>query len=123
MLRNTPILSPACLRFLASALLGLKFFGSALAGDPLEGEALAKNICAECHFVLANQESPSADVPSFVDIAARHKNLSDLARILAGPHPRMPDARLSKTQIEDLAAYIRSLDAGLDYQNPLGLGP
>jgi mono/diheme cytochrome c family protein len=107
---KAPTLAPGCFRFLASLLLGLSLSDSALAGDPLKGAALATDICSECHFVLANQESPSSDVPSFVEISARQKNLSDLASILAGPHPRMPDARLSRSQMEDIAAYIHSLN-------------
>ena len=84
--------------------------GPSLAADATNGEAIAKRQCVACHFVRRDQSSASADVPPFDEIAMRHTDLKNLEAILAGPHPRMPELRLSPSEIDDIAAYIHSLD-------------
>jgi len=49
--------------------------------------------------------------PRFVDIARnRAIDRKVLSGVLADPHPAMPRLDLSHSQLEDLAAYIRSLN-------------
>lgn len=81
---------------------------SALPADPAQGEQIARRWCATCHVVAADQKRASADVPSFFDIGARKTN-GDLTSFLTDPHPKMPNLNLSREQIADLTAYIRSL--------------
>jgi mono/diheme cytochrome c family protein len=76
--------------------------------DPAQGETIAKRWCAACHVVAADQKQASADVPSFFDIAKR-KTSADLTSFLTDPHPKMPDMSLTREEIADLTAYIRSL--------------
>jgi mono/diheme cytochrome c family protein len=91
----------------AAALLACN---AAQAADAVHGEALARQWCAGCHTVGA-AEAPTRDVPpSFASIARRPVATEDALRAwLNAPHPNMPDFELSRANIADLAAYIRSL--------------
>ena len=93
-----------------AALPGFAFARIAFAADALNGEAIAKRKCAACHFVTRGENSPSAEVPPFVEIAARHPSVGELVAVLSGPHPRMPDLRLTRDEVDDLAAYLASLN-------------
>lgn len=84
--------------------------GAASAGDVRQGATIAKRWCAACHVVDASQTSAFADAPSFSDIAMRRTDRKQLANFLANPHPPMPDMHLSRKEIDDIVAYIRSLD-------------
>jgi mono/diheme cytochrome c family protein len=84
------------------------FPAGAVPADPDHGKVIAKRWCAACHVVSAGQTEASADVPSFFFIA-RHKTNRDLTSFLTDPHPKMPDMSLSRQEIADLTAYIRSL--------------
>lgn len=83
---------------------------AAAASDPAQGEQIARRWCAACHVVSADQKQANADVPSFFDIARRKTN-GDLTSFLTDPHPKMPDISLSRQEIADITAYIRSLAA------------
>ncbi|MCI4677920.1 c-type cytochrome [Rhodoblastus acidophilus] len=78
------------------------------AGDAEHGKIIAKRWCAACHVVSAGQKRASADVPSFFYVA-RHKSNLDVSSFLTDPHPKMPDMSLTRQEIADLTAYIRSL--------------
>jgi hypothetical protein len=60
--------------------------------------------------VSPEQASGSADVPGFQALA-RRDDLTEalLTAFLSASHPRMPDMGLSRREISDLVAYIRSL--------------
>jgi mono/diheme cytochrome c family protein len=91
-----------------SAFAFLSTQPAAAASDPDQGERIAQRWCAACHVVAENQKRASADVPSFFDIAKRKTN-GDLTSFLTDPHPKMPDMNLSRQEIADITAYIRSL--------------
>jgi mono/diheme cytochrome c family protein len=91
-----------------SAFTFLSAGPAAAASDPDQGERIAQRWCAACHVVAENQKQASADVPSFFDIAKRKTN-GDLTSFLTDPHPKMPDMSLSRQEIADITAYIRSL--------------
>lgn len=93
-----------------SAIAILSAQPAAAASDPDQGERIAQRWCAACHIVAENQKRASADVPSFFDIAKRKTN-GDLTSFLTDPHPKMPDMNLSRQEIADITAYIRSLAA------------
>jgi mono/diheme cytochrome c family protein len=76
--------------------------------DPDHGKVIAQRWCAACHVVAAGQTEASADVPSFFYVA-RHMDKRDLTSFLTDPHPKMPDMSLTRQEIDDLTAYIRSL--------------
>jgi mono/diheme cytochrome c family protein len=80
----------------------------AAAPDPDHGKIIAQRWCAACHDVSLGQKQASADVPSFFYVA-RHMDRRDLTSFLTDPHPKMPDMSLTRQEIDDLTAYIRSL--------------
>lgn len=109
----------AVLALLSAPLLALPLSGIAVAGDPAAGYAIAKESCARCHDIEkggAFKKRP----PSFQSIAI-YRTADDVwARVVApSPHSGMPDTQwmLTREQVEDVAAYITSLDV------PVTLGP
>ena len=84
--------------------------GAPSRGDPRIGEALAKRWCNECHLVGGAGRATDA-APAFESIARDPAKSTDhLRAFLAKPHAPMPPIPLSGTEVEDLIAYIRSLD-------------
>lgn len=79
--------------------------------DPAEGKKIAEQWCANCHLVSSDQEKASADVPTFMTIAGRSDaELEKLKFFLADPHGSpMPNFNLSRKEIEDILAYIKTL--------------
>ena len=92
----------------------LASFGCAMpahaGGDAARGAAIAKRWCVNCHVVSADQTSAKVDVPTFADIARRRPDDRALSSFLVKPHPPMPDLSLTRQEIDDVVAYIRSLD-------------
>ena len=76
--------------------------------DPDHGKIIAQRWCATCHDVAVGQKQASVDAPSFFYVA-RHMDKRDLTSFLTDPHPKMPDMSLTRQEIDDLTAYIRSL--------------
>jgi mono/diheme cytochrome c family protein len=104
------------MRYLAAFVLALTAIVAAspsraqYAGDAATGAALAQTWCADCHVVDRRQARGNDAVPSFPAIAgAPGTTTMSLRAFLTTPHGRMPDLKLSHTQIDDLAAYILSL--------------
>jgi mono/diheme cytochrome c family protein len=80
------------------------------AGDAAAGAALARTWCSECHLVDRRQVRGNDAVPPFAAIAAMPSTTSmSLRAFLTTPHGRMPDLRLSRGEIDDVVAYILSL--------------
>ena len=78
--------------------------------NPAKGKALAGQWCSSCHLVTPDQTSASADAPPFMTIAKRSdEEFERLSVFLLDPHPKMPNFNLSRQEITDLLAYIRSL--------------
>jgi mono/diheme cytochrome c family protein len=75
------------------------------------GERLARQWCASCHLVAADQRAPAPDVaPPFASIAARPQaSAGALRTIIQMPYPRMPQIALSRDEVEHIIAYILSL--------------
>lgn len=107
-------------RLLAAVAWPLLACGPALAADAKHGGVIAKRWCAACHVVSSEQQSASADVPPFADIARRRTDPKALAAFLADPHPKMPDMHLTRREIEDIVAYIRSLNPAAPAPAPDG---
>ncbi|MGY8706393.1 cytochrome c [Bradyrhizobium sp. 18BD] len=100
-------LRPSCLMLVVAASLGTS---SVLAADADHGADLAKRWCASCHVVANGQAQASADVPSFASVARRPDFSPErLSFFLLDPHPKMPNFPLSRTEADDIAAYIGSL--------------
>lgn len=102
--------APAVRRLAGATLLLAVSTPAFAAGDVEEGHLLARQWCAECHIVDADQAAGSADVPPFVEIAHSESLTTEgLSAFLANPHPVMPNMPLSRDEISHLVAYIQSL--------------
>ena len=87
-------------------------FAPAVAADSARGASLAERWCVTCHVPGPGLKSgPGTDAgPPFATIAADPTLTEQRLRgWLADPHPPMPNFNLSRAEIEDLIAYIRSL--------------
>ncbi|MBL8665779.1 MAG: c-type cytochrome [Candidatus Odyssella sp.] len=79
--------------------------------DARIGERLARQWCASCHLVAADQRAPAPDTaPPFASIAARPSATPGALRtIIQMPYPRMPQIALTRDEVEHVIAYIASL--------------
>ena len=84
------------------------------AGIAFSGKQIAERWCSTCHMVGPKQESAAAvGTPSFMAISKKYGDSVDmLSGFLADPHPPMPSLSLTRQEINDLIAYIGSLDKG-----------
>jgi mono/diheme cytochrome c family protein len=79
-----------------------------VAANARKGETLAQRWCASCHIISSDQIQGTTQAPPFSAIAGKTDfNETMLAYFLLTPHPRMPDISLSRSEAEDLAAYIK----------------
>jgi mono/diheme cytochrome c family protein len=89
--------------------VGLWSASAAAAGDAKSGQALARQWCSSCHLVESGS-SGGDQAPPFESIANDPvRTPARLRSWLASPHPPMPDLKLSRTQIDDVMAYLESL--------------
>jgi len=82
----------------------------AFAADAAKGEIIAKRWCAACHLVASDQKQANSDAPSFASVARKNPSAKTLGAFLTDPHPKMPDMNLTRSEIADIVAYIKSLD-------------
>ena len=77
------------------------------------GHASAEANCSRCHAVGPAGESPLPKAPAFRTLHQRYP-VEDLAESLAEgiktAHPAMPEFQLDQRQIDDLIAYLKSLE-------------
>jgi mono/diheme cytochrome c family protein len=85
--------------------------GAVETGSAQQGQALARDVCSECHAVENDEEfSPMFPAPTFVEIAnSEGMTATALSVALRTPHREMPDLILKSDQISNLTAYILSL--------------
>ncbi|MQW86439.1 cytochrome C [Sinorhizobium saheli] len=90
--------------------LALMVIGESAAADRLRGRGIAQRWCSECHVVAPGQLHGSDTVPTFAQIAESERfDEASLSAFLAAPHhSRMPNLSLTRTEIADLVAYIKS---------------
>jgi len=81
-----------------------------IAADPRQGEQLARQWCANCHVI---GDMPAGSVqqgpPSFRAVAQGKLSADQLRGFLSDPHPPMPDLALTRSEIDELIAYIATL--------------
>ena len=88
---------------------------AALALDPVEqrGFTFVQANCARCHAVGPHGDSPLAIAPPFRTLHLRYP-IDDLAESLGEGitvgHPTMPQFRLDPAQVNDVIAYLKSLE-------------
>ena len=107
----------------AAAFLAVASVRAAEPGDIVAGRRIAQANCGGCHAVDAGP-SPYADAPPFRRLYRRYRpgHLDPLlAEGMLAPsdmadesgkayHPRMPSVSLDADQIDQLKAYLKSLD-------------
>lgn len=83
--------------------------GAEAAGDPQVGQALASQWCTGCH--AGDKAANVSDAaPSLQHIARIRAGETDwLNTWLTSPHPPMPNFNLSRTEIDDIIAYLDTL--------------
>lgn len=93
-----------------AAALAMLVASPSFAANAKNGGELAKQWCASCHVVSADQKMATAGPPPFASIAKRPGfNAKAVAFFLLNPHPPMPNFSLTRSEANDLAAYIASL--------------
>jgi mono/diheme cytochrome c family protein len=84
----------ACAVALSGAMLAASSRPAAAQGDAEAGRHLAQTWCSGCHVVGPSDHATSNGAPTFAAVAHTEG---------------MPDLHLSRPEIGDLSAYIRSL--------------
>ncbi len=99
----------------ACLILLLLTVNSALAASASErrGKAFAKANCSRCHAIDRSSASRNADAPPFRTLHRRYP-VETLAEAFAEGiytgHPDMPAFELDPRQINDLLAFLKSLE-------------
>jgi mono/diheme cytochrome c family protein len=80
-------------------------------GNAKKGANLAQTVCAQCHAVGPGlNRSPNPMAPAFAGVAGWPGMTDRALRVwLQSSHPTMPTFVLSRTERNDLVAYILSL--------------
>jgi cytochrome c len=97
----------------ASSFAALMMFSSVAraraSGDPGAGLKLARQWCTGCHVVEPAGRGGDSG-PPFLQIANRpSRTRASMEAWLTDPHPPMPNLSLSRREIEDVIAYIDTL--------------
>jgi mono/diheme cytochrome c family protein len=104
---------PAGRRWIALAILTAIQLGVSIAPASAEGDArtggwLAQHWCGGCHG--SGVDVVSDATPSLLSIARQsHTDPRWLRVWLADAHPRMPNFALSRSEIDDIVAYLETL--------------
>jgi cytochrome c len=81
-------------------------------GNVAAGHRIAQQWCSECHRVDPSQRlvDPDAEAPTFEEVANEPSTTPLSLRVFfQSNHENMPDLHISKSQADDLVAYIFSL--------------
>jgi len=84
---------------------------AAHAQNAADGRQIAQTWCSNCHRVNPQEPVAAGDgPPPFTAIARMPSTTSiSLGAFLSTTHGRMPDLALTRTQIQDVSAYILTL--------------
>jgi mono/diheme cytochrome c family protein len=98
-----------------AALLGLCLPALPVqAASAQRGQALAQRNCAQCHAVEETGSSSESAAPPFRSLN-RYVSMDELAKALRQgllrKHPAMPEFRFTPAEVEDVIAYLRSIQA------------
>lgn len=84
-----------------------------LAPDAGRGRKVAEQQCLRCHAIKLTDASAVADAPPLRDLFKRYPTENLRGAFVQGvevAHGRMPQFRLSQQDVDDLLAYLRSID-------------
>jgi cytochrome c len=99
--------------FAAIGLIAAVASASAQSGRAQRGEVFLRTNCGQCHAIGRVGESPLPIAPPFRTLHERYP-VEDLAEALAEGiitgHPTMPEFQLDPAQINDVMAYLKTLE-------------
>ncbi len=96
-----------------SAALAILSMPTLAQDNPKVGQRLVEANCARCHAVGRVGDSPLPIAPPFRTLHTRYpvENLAEaLAEGIMTGHPTMPEFRLDPDQIDNLIAYLKTLE-------------
>lgn len=113
-------MSPRQLYFAVACTFSLATASGASLGNPVDtGRSLAAEGCGGCHQVSPQQKRPPpvsegeegawTEAPTFQQIANRCLSADELKARIVNPHYPMREQLLMPVDVDNLAAYIRSL--------------
>ena len=85
------------------------------AGDPAAGRQVAEDNCSACHAIGPAGDSPIAHAPRFRELSERwpleslHEALAE-GMVVGHSEPQMPAFQFLPEDIDDLIAYIASIN-------------
>jgi len=98
---------------LVSGLLALSLQPAlAQEGRIQRGQTFAQVNCAQCHAIGRNDESPLKEALPFQDLSEKYpvESLAEaFAEGITTGHPSMPEFQLDVAEINDLIAYLKSI--------------
>ncbi|MBI3677442.1 MAG: cytochrome c [Proteobacteria bacterium] len=77
-----------------------------------DGKLVAQNECSRCHAIDQEGANPRADAPLFRQILSRYRSDALEDELVEGiklGHPDMPQFKLNPRAVDDLIAYLRSI--------------
>jgi tetratricopeptide (TPR) repeat protein len=77
------------------------------------GKEIAQTLCSRCHALELKGDSPNPRAPPFRDIGKRYPLIAlrePVNRSIAAPHDQMPHFTLQDADIDQLVAFINSLN-------------
>ena len=83
-------------------------------GRVQRGQTFVQVNCAQCHAVGRYDQSPVPEAPPFRTLHTRYpvESLAEaLAEGITTGHPSMPEFQLDPAQINDLIAYLKSIQS------------
>jgi len=84
------------------------------ASATMPGRQIAENLCARCHAIGLEGDSPHADAPPFRTLSEKYpvRLLEEaLAEGITVGHEDMPEFQLEADQVEQLIVYLESIQA------------
>jgi cytochrome c2 len=91
------------------SFLGTTQLSAQSAGDYVNGRRIVQQRCVGCHPLSPGTSGIIA--PSFPDIARKPRKTEDhLRNWLMRPHEPMPDYKLSREDINDIIAFLHTLE-------------
>ncbi len=104
------------LTFVAGIMLAASAANAQMIGDAKAGEALARSVCAVCHFVAEDQPNiPRADAPPFsIIVDSPAVTETSLRVFLQTPHRNMPNLQLSEQETDDVIRFLLNLKVESD---------
>lgn len=91
-------------------MLAASSVAQATAADADRGKRLTEQSCDQCHVIGNGNRGTDAAPPLPVIAQQKGKDPQWIKTWLVAPHPPMPNLNLSRQEIDDITAYLTSLN-------------